>query len=235
MSQFLFSQPAAAACWWPGAVCRMGARESLQPENAKSARNHPQQGRGAGKHNIGHHGKQLWRWMAGGGGGGGAGVGGGDLEEGSASARIALGCLAPHHLLLLLYTAPPVAHLSLGHPSSPESTCPAPNICHSCTNICLPTTRHICFHHIFVFLIYLSRQIPVTAQCFYLSHICFSEPGLFLVSFPGHRWRCLYILSDFISAKLWNHHIATALSPQQVRTRPIGLVRSRSTKAEIRF
>ena len=174
-----FLQPAAAACWWPGAVCRMAARESLQPENAKSARNHPQQGRGAGKHNIGHHGKQLWRWMAGGGGGGGAGVGGGDLEVGSASARIALGCLAPHHLLLLLYTAPPVAHLSLGHPSSPESTCPAPNICHSCTNICLPTTRHICFHHIFVFLIYLSRPNTCHSPMFLSIRYLFLRAGSF--------------------------------------------------------
>ena len=101
-------------------------------------------------------------------------------------------------------TPPPVAHLSLGHPSSPESTCPARNICHSCTNICLSRPAYL-FPHIFVFLIYLSRPNICLGRMF-LSHICFSES----VSFPCFISRSAaakYILSKSISVKSFTSHL----------------------------
>ena len=164
----------------------------------KSARNHPQEGRvPAGKHNIGHHGKQLWRWMAGSGGGGGAGVGGG--AWGALSLRAHRTGLAALHHLLLLYTAtcgPPV-------PQARNPPVP-PRISVTHAQISVFPTRRIFVSPIYLYFSYICPgQISVTAQCFYLSHICFSES----VSFPCFVSRSLarqYILSDFISAKLFS-------------------------------
>ena len=187
----------------------------------KSARNHPQQGGvPAGKHNIGHHGKQLWRWMAGSGGGGGAGVGGG-AWGGSQPPRASHwpGCSTPP-------AAPLHRHLWPTCPSSPESTCPASNICHSCTNICLSHPPHICFPHIFVFLIYLSRPNICHGPMFLSITYLFLRVGVFsLFRFQVTGTPVYFVRFHFCEIV---QYLATTYSPWQGTTRPNGLIMSKS-------
>ena len=78
-------------------------------------------------------------------------------------------------------TLPPVAHLSPGHPSSPESTCPARNICHSCTNICLSRRPaylfppYICISRISVSAKYLSQSNVFIYHIFVSRSRCLSR------------------------------------------------------------
>ena len=166
--------------WWHHGRCA---------GNAKTARNHPRCSHHQ-LHNIGHVDlasrvlERRWSLLAAHGWTGG-------LEEGlggcggwwwgsSASARIAhwQGGLLHHHLLHChLWPTCPPAIPQVRNPPVPRGI----SVTHAQISV-LPAARHICFPHIFVFLVYLSRPNICHSPMF------LSITYLFLgvVVFPGH-------------------------------------------------